>query len=274
MAGGNFVLSLEPHFRDGLLRGSDETVAAWKSLGRTAAWLRANAPVFGQPMLPLVTMLLENTEASLELANLSYRQNVSPALVPAANPPAPDPAHCWELVAVSIKPPAPDVRRRILANAQAGTTLVVDAQGEQAWWRVPGLEKLREDPDRDYYSLGKGHIVSYKEEVLDPSDLALDLIDYVTQARRPARIYNCNAGVVMAAIGPKSGPATGTAALYVVNYGRPVDLPVLARIQGVFTKATLLRPEGPPLAVKVSKRGSSSEATIPQLERVGVVVFG
>jgi len=58
--------------------------------------------------------------------------------------------------------------------------------------------------------------VAYKEPALDPSDLALDMIDYVTQNRRAARVFNCNSAVVMA----------GPAVLYLVNYGRPQDLPV------------------------------------------------
>jgi hypothetical protein len=99
-------------------------------------------------------------------------------------------------VAAGIETPAADARRRILANAEAGTTLVVDAPGPQAWWRVAGLKRLREDPDRDYYSLGKGQVVAYKEPVVDPSDLALDMIDYVTQNRRAARVFNCNSAVV------------------------------------------------------------------------------
>jgi hypothetical protein len=66
----------------------------------------------------------------------------------------------------------------------------------------------------------------------------------------------------------------GDAVLYIVNYGWPQDLPVLARIQGSFTKATLFRPESEPLPLKVSRRGTSSEATLPNLERVAAVVFG
>src|SRR6185369_17743797 len=100
--------------------------------------------------------------------------------------------------------------------------LVVDAPGDQAWWRVAGLKLAKQDPDREYYALGKGQVVAYKDPVTDPSDLALDLIDYVTQNRRATRVFNCNSAVAMA----------GPAVLYLVNYGRPQDLPVLARIQG------------------------------------------
>jgi hypothetical protein len=264
MGGGNFVMALETRFREELLKGSANAVAAWRNVGRMAGWLRENAAVFGKPMQRSVTVLVENKDDSLEIANLGFRQNVSPTLLAAANPPAPDPARCLELVAVGIEPPDADRRRRILANAEAGTTLVVDAPGEQAWWRVAGLKHFREDPERHYFSLGKGQIVAYKDPVVDPSELALDMIDYVTQRRRAARVFNCNAAVVMA----------GQSVLYIVNYGRPQDLPVLARIQGSFGKATLLRPEAAPEPVKVSRRGTSSEATLPNLERVAAVVFG
>lgn len=264
MPGGNFVMALETRFREALLKGAAPALAAWRKLGRTAGWLRENAAVFGQPMQSLITILVENKDDSLEIANLAYRQSVSPLLVPASNPPAPDPARCLELVAVGITPPAADARRRILAHAEAGATLVVDAPGDQAWWRVAALKHAKQDPERDYYSLGKGQIVAYKDPVLDPSELALDLIDYVTQNRRAARVFNCNSAVAMA----------GPSVLYLVNYGRTQDLPVLARIQGSFTKATLLRPEAEPQSVKVSRRGTSSEATLPNLERVAAVVFG
>ena len=264
LAGGNFVMALETRFREELLKGASNAVAAWRNVGRMANWLRENHAVFGKPMQRRVTVLVENKDESAEIANLAFRQNVSPALMPAASPPAPDPAGCLELVAVGIDAPAADARRRILANTEAGTTLVVDAPGDQAWWRVPALKHLRQDAERDYYSVGKGQVVAYKEPVLDPSELALDMIDYVTQGRRTARVFNCNAAVVMA----------GAAVLYIVNYGRPQDLPVLARIQGSFSKATLLRPESPPLPVKVSRRGTSSEATLPNLERVAALVFG
>ena len=258
MSGGNYLMALEPHFREALLKGDANSVAAWRNVGRTAAWLRGNATAFGKPLQDVITVLVENKDDSLEIANLAFRQSVSPALVAAANPPAPDPAHRLELVAVGIDTPNAEARRRILANAEAGTTLVVDAPGDQAWWKAPGQRLLKDDPDRNYFAFGKGQVVAYKEPVLDPSDLALDTIDYVTQARRAARVFNCNSAMVMA----------GASVLYLINYGRAQDLPVLARIQGSFSKATLLRPGAGPQPVKVSRRGTSSEATLPGLERL------
>ncbi len=99
-----------PRFREALLKGAPEAMAAWRNLGRTARWLRANATLFRQPMLPVVTVLVDASDSSLEIASLCYRHNVSPALVAATDPPSPDPARRQVLVAAGIVTPAGAVR--------------------------------------------------------------------------------------------------------------------------------------------------------------------
>ena len=274
VAGGNYALSLDARFRDALRKGVPEALEAWRKLGRTATWLRENVELFRQPALPIVTVLVDANHSSLEIANLCYRHNVSPALASATAPPAPDANRRLVLVAAGIDPPQGEARKRILAHAEAGATVVADEPGGRAWWRVPGLKSLPSDPDRDFYSLGKGRVVAYKQPVDDPGELALDLIDIVGQKRRAARLWNCRAGVVLATLAHQSGRVTGRAALHITNYGQPADLPVLARIQGIFSRATLLRPEAGPLQLRVARRGSGSEVSIPQIGRLATVVFG
>jgi hypothetical protein len=274
VSGGNYVMALHPRFQEALKNGADDAVAAWRKLGRTARFLRANEPLFRQPALPLVTVLVDDSALTLEIAHLCFRHNVSPALVAASNPPAPDPAHRWVMVAVGIDAPKDEARTRILDSAVAGTTVVVDGRVEDAWWRASGLQRAGSDAERDYYTLGKGRIVAYRNPIEDPGMLALDVIDIVTQPRRPARIWNCNAGLVMATLAPRPRGGSGAASLHIVNYGRPVDLPVLARIQGRFKNATLIRPEAEPQSLQVSPRGNNSEVTIPGVDRLATVVFG
>jgi len=80
----------------------------------SAAALEASFQLF-------LTVLVDAAGASEEIAHLCYRQSVSPALVDASNPPAPDPARRLVLVAVSIDAPKGEARDRIHANAEAGT---------------------------------------------------------------------------------------------------------------------------------------------------------
>lgn len=274
VSGGNYAMTLEPRFRDALSKGAPEALAAWRRLGRTAKWLRANAPLFRQPVLPLVTVLVDASGSSLEIANLCFRFNVSPALHAAANPPAPDPKRRPVLAAAGIETPKGEVRRRILMHAIAGATVVADEPGARAWWRTEGMKPLHTDADREFFSIGRGRLVAYREPVTDPGEFAQDLIDIVGQKRRAARLWNCDAGVALATLAPRTAAVTGAAALHIINYGQPVDFPVLARIQGNFRRATVLRPEGEPLPVKVARRGAGSEVAIPRLERIASVVFG
>ena len=272
-AGGNYILALEHRFGEALLRGDPDAAAAWRSLGRTARWLREHSALFRQPALPIVTVLVDRGELSVEVANLMFRQSVSPALEAASNPPSPDPHRRLVLVAAGLESPTPEIAARILAHAEAGSILVVDDPMETGWWRRAALKPGKSQEDRDFYSLGKGQVVAYKEPVSDPSELALDVVDLVSQPRRPARLWNCPGGIALATSGPGTGAVPARALLHVVNYSSPVDLPVLARIQGTFTSATVLRPEHPPLEVKVARRGTNSEVTIPELRCVATVAF-
>lgn len=267
-AGGNYLLAPDSRLLQGVLSGTAEARAAWKKLGQTAAWLRANEALFRQPPLPIVTILADS-DMSQEIASLAFRNSVSPRVVSAANPPAPDPARCQVLVAVAIDKPSGEVRKRIIAHAVAGASVVVDG-GAGSWWTHEPLKFVRRDADREYLSTGKGQVVAYKTDVEDPGSLALDVIDILTQKRRAARLWNLNGGLTFATEAP---PGRGAALLHAINYSRPQELPVLARIQGAFRKATLLTPEAAAVDLRVAPRMGGSEVAIPKLQRVATVVF-
>jgi hypothetical protein len=274
VSGGNYLLELEPRFRKALLAGDSKAMDAWKSLGRTASWLRENRAFFGAPVLPTVTLLVEAGHETPEIANLAYRRIVSPALARAADPPAPNPKRYLEIVAVNLEEPAASVRSRILAHAEAGAIVVVASDPQKQWWRTPGLKSVKSDEDREIFSLGKGQVVAYREPIVDPSEFALDLIDLVSHRRRPVRIWNALAVIAFVTACPAGTPVPGSTLLHLVNYGTATDSDFPARVQGHFTRATLFRPDAQPLELKPARRGSGTEVVIPELHRLGVVVFG
>ena len=271
MAGGDYLLALEPRYREALLKGTPDALAVWRRLGRTAQWLSANAGLFRKPAFSEVTVLVDHGDSSREIANLCYRQNVSPALGPAANPPAPGDTRRLVISAAGIDSPSGAARGRILAHAQGGATVVVDQP--DAWWRTSGLKPLRSEPDRDFFTLGRGQVVAYKEPVTDPGEFALDLIDIVGQKRRAARLWNSRAGLALATTAPRSGATVGKAALHLINYAQPMNQPLLAQLQGVYSRATLLHPGAAPSQLRIARRGTLSEVAIPQLQRAASVIF-
>jgi len=248
--GGNFVLSVEPRYRAALEKKDPKAMEAWRALARTAQWLRANESLFGKPTLPAITAIVERGIPTSEIANLLYRRGASPRLTATV----PRPAGVLALVAAGLKtvPPAAfDV-------ARAGATLVIDTEPA-----VPG-RLTKTDPDRRVFNLGQGQVVAYNRRIQDPSEFALDVIDLVTHRRRAARLWNAQAAIPL---------ATEGGLLHILHYGSTPAEEMQARVKGVYSAATLLRPEAPPLELKVYKRGETTEVFPPSIRHVGVVAF-
>jgi hypothetical protein len=267
VSGGNYILAVEPNYRQALLRKDPKALAAWSDIGRTDRWLREHSALFGRPTVPLITALVEPGDETAELVNLMYRRNVSPALCDASAPPAPDPRNRLALVAANLKPPAPAVVKRILAHAEAGATVVVD--GNPPWWGKPASRPLRSEQDRDFFRFGKGQLIAYREPVSDPSEFAMDVIDIITHGQRAIRLWNAPSVIPLATASPRQGERL----VHLVNYGKPVNTELQARVQGHFATATLLRPESSSISLKTARRGSTTEVFVPELRRLGVLVF-
>ncbi len=114
--------------------------------------------------------------------------------------------------------------------------------------------------------------MAYNEPVTDPSDFAQDVNDLVGAGRRPARVWNTNSSIILARTA-STASASPQPMLHVINYGSPVDRPVLAQIQGRFATATAFTPDREPFPLPVAKRGSASEVVLPELRRVAVITF-
>jgi len=250
--GGNFVLSVEPRYRAALLANDAKAVEAWRSLARTAAWLRANEALFANPTTPSITQIIDAGEETHELANLLFRRGASPALT--ARVPAPDPARIQLLIAASLKAVPPSV----YAHAAAGATVVIDSEPSKSW------KLVKDDEDRTIFSYGKGQIVAYKGAIGDPSEFALDCIDLLTHRRRAARLWNALSAIPL---------ATAGGLLHIIQYGGPVTNEIQARVQGIYKTATLLRPDAPPMPLKIYRRGTTTEVFPPAIHRLAVVKF-
>jgi hypothetical protein len=268
-AGGNYLLAVEKHYREALVASEPKALAAWKQLGQTARWLRENISLFRQPTVPIVTALVEPGEETAELANLMYRRNVSPALAASTAVPLPNPGTRRVVVAANLKQVDAALARRILAHAEMGSAVVVASNASEPWWRVPGLKLQRSQRDREFYTLGKGQVVAYRETVADPSEFAMDVIDIVHHTRRAVRLWNALTVIALATASPRAGERL----LHLVNYGSEIDTEIQVRVQGAYGGATLLRPNAAALPLKAARRGTTTEVFVPELKRFGVLVF-
>ena len=270
VSGGNYLLALEPGYRKALLAGDEKALSAWRRLGRTAEWLRKNVELFRQPAMPVITALVEPGTDSAELVNLLYRRIASPAVADARHPPRADPERVLALVAAGIRAPSGEARAAILRHAELGATVITDAPGDKAWWRDARMKRAKSEEDRDFYTLGRGQVVAYKQPIADPSEFALDVIDIITHRRRAVRLWAAPAAIATATYAPRE---RGSAVLNVINYGSSSRWEVMARVQGVYSKAALLRPDVEPQPLRTARRGTTTEIQLPEFARLAVVVF-
>lgn len=263
MAGGNFVLALEPRYREALLKGDTKAVTAWDSLGKSARWLNQHRSMMGLPARPTITMVADAQEASAEIALLAYRRGANPAIVAVDRVPPPQPGRILAVIAASLEKQPPELQKKLWAHAQAGAFVAIDWKPNATW------KEVRKQEDRTFYQVGKGQVVVYNETVTDPSEFALDVMDLVGYRNRPSRLWNALAAIPLATEGPRPGEIV----LQVVNYGRPTRDEVQARVLGHFGKATYMSPNRSTETLRTYKRGLMTEVYMPQVDRAGLVHF-
>lgn len=263
MAGGNFVLALEPKYREGLVKGDTKALTAWENLGKSARWLNEHRSMMGLPTRPTITLVVDEHEATAEMALLAYRRGANPAIVSMNRIPAPQPGHILAVMAGSLEKQPPDVQKKLWAHAQAGAFVVIDWKPNATW------KEVKKQEDRTFYQVGKGQVVVYNETIVDPSEFALDVMDLVGYRKRPSRIWNASAAIPLATEGPRAGEVV----LQVVNYGQPTRDEVQARVLGHYAKATFLSPNRSAEPLRTYKRGLMTEVYMPRIERAGLVHF-
>ena len=173
VSGGNYLLALEPHFRKALLEGDEKGPRRLARPGPHGALVAA-----ADRSVPPAHLSHHHHAGGSRRDHRRDRQPDVPAerLAGAGarrSAAAARPAHRRALVAVDLKPPRRAVRNRILAHAEAGAAVVVNGD----WWQNKRLKKVKSQEDRDFFQLGRGQVVAYRETIDDPGEFALDVID-------------------------------------------------------------------------------------------------
>ncbi|MGC8794557.1 MAG: hypothetical protein ACP5U2_14320 [Bryobacteraceae bacterium] len=266
VAGGSVVLSAPDAFREALLAGQGMAREAWQSLARTARFLRDHAAEFQRPVASRVAVIAGDLEECGEILNLMFRHNVTPAVLPASRP---GPLGQFRVVAGAGLGKYREAVRSSLEFARAGGHLLVApaAENEPAWWKAPGLRKLRAEQERDVYALGRGLITVYRAPVADPGEFALDVIDALGWRTRDLRIWGADA-----LIGLLHRQPDGSVSLELVNYGGKAG-DFLVRLEGHFRRALLRQSGAAPVELRAAIRGSGTEVEMPRISRVASLLL-
>ena len=197
VAGGNYIMAMEPHYR--------EVVAGQRSEGdRGLESTRPDRSLVAREDYDVPAAFVSNRHRAgrCRSGERGDRESSIPAERLSCSGPGdshslPCPAEAAGIGRCQLKAPDAEQVKKIMAHPEAGTTLVVATAPTQQWWKVAGLKHVRTERDRDFYTLGKGQVVAYKRPIADPSEFALDVIDVITHSKRAVRIWNAPAVIAL-----------------------------------------------------------------------------
>jgi len=240
--GGRWVVSLDPGLRLGLLDGRAPAAETWAGIARALAFVDAHR-AWGdyEPVgrLGVVSAFAgDDGFMSHEVLNLLARQGGFFRILEkdrAASAP-------WDgleaILYVDVAGPGPELRRRLLAFAAEGGTLVtppgwetMDASEDDAW--VPRYRVFRH---------GRGRVAVAREEPVDPQRLAEDAQLLMSHRHDPVRLFNTMNAVPHYCTSPDGG----TGVLHLVSWsGDRLRMPVTAWFRRPWAQGRIWRMDAP-----------------------------
>jgi hypothetical protein len=201
--GGRWILSLDDQLAQDIAARIPEALQTWKLLAGAAGFFAARQD--WEAYLPEAVVGIvsdfsgKNEFLSSEILNLVARTNQQYRVIPAGRFADSSLNGLRAVLYADADPPAPDLRRRILAFAQAGGMLITGPQ----WGELPGsLAPAEDHPRYALRVLGKGRVAVAKTAFEDPFLVANDSAILVSHRYGLLRLWNPGAASSCLTISP------------------------------------------------------------------------
>ncbi len=201
--GGRWILSLDDQLALDLAGQQPEALQTWKRLTATAGFFAARqawAAYVPEAVVGVVSDFSGNNEfLSNEILNLVARTNQQYRVIPKSPVTDASLRGLRGVLYADADPPAPELRKRILAFVQAGGMLITGP----AWGEPPGtLVTGEEHPRYGWRALGKGKVAVAKTQLDDPYLIAGDSVILVSHRYELLRLWNPGAAIAALTVAP------------------------------------------------------------------------
>jgi hypothetical protein len=188
--GGRWVVSLDDSLRAGLLEGSPPAREAWQTITNTLAFFQKHSEWAGYRSIGLVGVISdfagENYDFSGEILNLMARRDLLYRVIWKSQALAAPFTGLKALVYADNTPPAPALRRKMMAFVEQGGLLVTGPK-----WGSEGKPiSLDFRTQFDVRAYGKGRLAVAREALSDPWQVSVDTQFLLSHRNDLFKIYN------------------------------------------------------------------------------------
>jgi hypothetical protein len=261
--GGRWVVSLDTDLRGALARGDATALASWKAIARAVAFFERHRAWTALEPLGVVGVVSDfagpNEGTSGEILNLLGRRSLAYRIIERSAFETAPLDGFRALIYVDEGAPAPALRRKLLAFANQGGLLMVNA----AWSPSDGKPTGIDHPRVDVRSVGQGRLAISKERDLDPFMIAQDVQMLLGRTYDVARFYNLAAFLAHCTASADHGQELVQIVSFAAHFP---DDQATAWVPGTYASARLwsLGSEGPS-AIEMSPENDGTSLLLPPM---------
>jgi hypothetical protein len=271
--GGQWIISLDDQLAQDVAGQKPEALQTWNLLTGAVGFFAARQDWSAYVPEAVVGIISDfspkNEFLSNEILNLVARANQQYRVIPAGRLADSSLNGLRAVLYADADPPAPDLRKRILAFVQAGGMLITGPQ----WGEAPGtLASGDQHPRYAVQVLGKGRVAVARTALDDPYLIANDSVVLVSHRHELLRLWNPGAASACLTISPDRKRAVVQLVFY--SPSRVQDGPTV-RVAGRYRTARLWSLDRPaPRNVEMVAQKDAVELRLPRVTVYASVELG
>jgi hypothetical protein len=260
--GGRWILELDDRLASGIAGRNAEALATWSQLTGAAGFFAAHnswSDFLPEALLGVISDFSGSNELlGQELLNLSARTNLPYRILLKAKVSSSSLQGLRAVLYADAEPPAPDVRKQILAFVQSGGLLITGP----SWGPLPGQPASNDQyPGYVWRTLGQGKVAAAPAEFDDPYAVVTDAVLLISHRHDLLRFWN--GGAVGSYFTMDAGRKLAVAHLLFYSTSRNSSAPTV-RVAGKYRTARMWTLDQPnPQSIDMELQPDAVELRLP-----------
>lgn len=263
--GGRWILSLDDQLATGIADQKPEALDTWKNVAGAAGFFASHktwSDYLPEAVIGVISSFAGDNEfMGQELLNLLARANQQYRIIVKTKTSESSWSGLRAVLYADAEPPAPDLRKQILAFVEAGGLLIAGPK----WGTPPGTPAREEaHPRYSELAIGKGRVALARSDPDDPYILANDSVLLVSHRHDLLRFWN--GGAVGSCL--TAAPDRKRALAHLLFYANRGPDAASVRVAGRYRAASLWTLDRPaPRRLEIELQKDAVELHLPQVSQ-------